>query len=506
MKSTNIFFWIFIVITIAFFVLSCNNSGDNDTALQTETFWAWDFKTNRYYRVTADLLAQGLHSNIWVERGSRVTVEEAILVATAYDNDIHNQLIEAFDQIFEDDEGNIFTSMQFADGMSRTPNGRLCILFLDIKDFYLPGINPSYVAGYFDPLNFFNQDNSNRRDMIYIDIYPGPPPGSKESNMIIAHEVQHLMNFVSSILFRWDGVNPYIDEFLMDLWIDEGLSGAAEFIYAGAHNLERVEWFNTNGDGQGQINQGNNFFVWGNRNAVLDDYATVYLFFQWLVLQTDKTIYGDIITSNQTNHDAVLSAFNRSVSGSPLDYRSVSGSPLDWGTLLRDWLAANFINSDSGRFGYRNDPVLGRSGSKPVQAPLPTVISSSVDLFPGEGVFSRLNGSFTPSVTGDIRHASLSTTGVTGSFTAAPGHTLLTYNVNTDNKALPTDGTTTGQVPIRTNLQMSISGSFSAQSNRSTLSGPFRISGGDLLRRRGHLDAASDLDISKILRGAKIAE
>jgi hypothetical protein len=356
--------------------------------------------------------------------------------------------------------------MEFADWLSVEPDGKLCILLLDIRDGFHPNNNPAYIGGYFNPIDLLNLRNSNGRDMIYIDTYPGVP-GSLDSYMTIAHEVQHLMNFASSIVYRHQvsGQNIIIRE--MDLWIDEGLSSAAEFIYSGQHNMGRINWYNNNTTGQ--IVNGNNFFVWGNRNAVLDDYATVYIFFQWLRQQTGgNTIFSNIIKSPNLNHIAVVNA--------------VPGYS-NWETLLRDWLAANYIRAATGVYGYGNDPVL-----QTIQArTLPSGITNR-NLFPGEGVYSIMPPNYVmPSAGTFIRYSSLGTSPVTVNNTPAAGNALLTYNISTNLSNIQGEtGTVTGTA------SMGIT-SFAGNFLQDSLGGPYRIGAGDSFRQR--LNDTDDMEI-----------
>ena len=397
------------VLTVVFtlFLLSCPEEFNYDDT----KFWVVDFSSpvaaNKQYQIDAEFLASGVHCTIWAEKGSNLSYSTAASIAREFDNKIYPKMMEAFGCQFTLSNGKTENTMQYADVDG---DGKLCILFMDIKDSY-SSTNRSYIAGYFYPLHLYIDPFSNRRDMIFIDTYPGPDPGSTESNMTIAHETQHLMNYSTTLALR---STPYRRE--MDIWIDEGLSSAAEYLYAGTHNYARVNWFNTNGNGAGKINQGNNFFVWDNHGSVLDDYSTVYLFFQWLRLQSNGTgIYKEIISSAYSDYKAVTTAAAK---------YSLSG---DWGTLLGNWLAANYENHSSNINGYKNDPVL-----KNIKVPGSAGIGASVSLYPGEGVYSKVNGSHSFDGSGNIKYVQLT------------GNVLLTYNNSTNNKEGTSPGSTTG--------------------------------------------------------------
>ena len=438
-------------------------------------FWATDFKTNKDYRVDAELLAAGDYCNVWVEKGSGINNAKAREVANHYDTKIYPKMIDNFSiKNFSYKIGNnnlqFDNIMDFADWYV-DDDKKLCILLLDIKDNYNGISNTSYVAGYFWSGDFLKAyEKSNERDMIYIDIKPGLDLDKiEETYKTLAHEMQHLMNFATSIYLR----APKNDQgqitglVYMDTWIDEGLSAAAEWVYSGQYSLDRIDWFINNGQRnsltvKGLIDKGNTFFVWNNHKentyAVLDDYATVNLFFHWLRLQTNNNIYRQIITSAQKDYRAVANAFNTTASEN-----------YSWDELIKTWFAANYINASSGRYGYRNDTVL-----RNLKVPAPKTIASSISLAPGEGVYSKaaLNPNFSNGTY--IKYAYL--TGSTLSDTFQTNSVILTYNANNDISGTNASGRTTG-TPIA---------NIGNQEERSLMpgfTGPYRIGGWDLIER-----------------------
>jgi hypothetical protein len=271
--------------------------------------------------------------------------------------------------------------------------------------------------------------------------------------------MQHMMNFATGIITR----APYNDTWLMDTWIDEGLSLTAEWVYSGSNIDGRLNWYNAGASGT-RIRTGNNFFVWDQYgdDSVLDDYATAYLFFQWLRLQSggSTAIYRNIIGSRYSDYNAVVNAMN--------GYK-------DWPTRLKTWLAANYINAPSGPYGYMNDSALRNVRARTIPSGI-----SSVNLYPGEGVYSATNSSgTTPNPGINIRYAGLSKSpdDVDDTATFASG-VLLTYNIDTNQANRTEAGTTTG---IAASIDI-ITESLSVQV---TLSGSFFIDAKDMMRRYG---------------------
>jgi hypothetical protein len=466
-------FTIFIFTLLSF---SCRLDNLKDE-IKYRSFWAEDVRTGLSYKLQAALLAEGEKCNVWVEKGAYITEDAAKRIADEYDNEIYQKMKNAFS--FEDTvnyNGQIFSNiMEFADFLG-DGDGKLCILLLDIRDNYRNDGNETYVAGYFSAYNFLNYNNSNYCDMIYLDINPGIP-GSFDFFCTIAHEVQHLMNFCSSLIFRGK-INSIgiLNVKLMDTWIDEGLAGAAEWLYSGEHPEIRWKWFNK--DPSGLIKKGNNFFIWGNhqienQNAVMDDYSTTYLFFQWLRLQSgSSSIYKKLITSENFNYEAVTDIISGEVSA---DY-------LSWETLLKTWMAANYINASGGPYGYKNDDTL-----KQIKANTIPDGATSLYLYPGEGVYSIIPDVFSTPVLGsegNIRYVFLDreTQNMSdGSFSA--GNALLTFNINTvnldtvDNPVQREEGETTGICEPDDNTVTK------GRYVKAPFKGPFPVGAGDVLRQ-----------------------
>jgi hypothetical protein len=453
MEGRNFALRTLLVILIGFLFLSCDFDFDDDDA---KTFWAKNIKTGSDYKVKAELLATGDYCNIWVEKGSGINKTQAKNIADEYDKKIHFQMIEVFglENPSFTYKGNVMTFsdiMEFADWLG-DEDGKLCILLLDIKDDYKKDVNESYVAGYFWNGNFLDVTGSNYCDMIYIDTYPGMVGENiEEAYSTLAHEMQHLMNYVTTRIKR---STP------MDTWIDEGLSSAAEYIINKEHSSDRIDWYNGNGYSEanikGLIDQGNNFYVWNNHKetqyAILDDYATVYLFFQWLRLQNDIGVYRKIISSTSSDYQAVTTATGK-----------------DWDYLLKNWMAANYINAGNGIYGY--------GGEISVTAHTFTSGTTQVSLYPGEGVYSlTTSGDTMPSQSGKINYAGLSKTSATVNNNINADGALLTYNINTVLDASAEIGTTTGKAA---------SVIIKPGSSRAAMpySGPYRIGAGDVLRQ-----------------------
>ena len=481
---------------LAFLLCSCellsesdsggSGSVNNPANVPPRKFWAQNIVTGNFYQVNADLLAESKNCKVWAEKGTGISAATATSMAKAYENTILPKMLDTYGIVYDfkyQEQVIAHNTMELADWYG-DGDGKLCILLLDIQDGYSPGVNDSYVAGYFHSLNFIKDTYSNLCDMIYIDAYPGSP-GTKESNATFAHEMQHMMNIITTQVTRSSA---------MDLWIDEGLSSTAEWLIEGSHPESRWAWYNQ--DPSGLIQKGNNFFVWGNRGsenqyAVLDDYSTAYLFFQWLRLQAGSNdIYFDIITSSDYDYKAVTKAANDYMAGKNYS---------DWGTLLKTWLAANYINAPSGPYGYKNDGTLKGIRAKTMPSGV-----TNVSLSPGEGVYSLTNNFAMPSNKTFVRYAGLNRSGNDLNDAATfSGGALLTYNANTNISGGPESGTTTGVASY--DFADSVPERSVAGTTGINLSGPFVIGAGDVLRRNG-FGEKTFLELPKLKKGITVLE
>lgn len=364
-------------------------------------FWAANTQTKKYYILTAPVSKEGQYCIIHIEESCRSLIDDSTVdnIISEFDNSIYPLIKTKFG-----DESDI-------DG-----NGKTIILILDIKDDYSG--SGSYIAGYFDSSNtFVNSDynpHSNECDMIYLDCNPGIP-GTSDFLITAAHEFQHLINFAH---------NGMTNGKIQDTWINEGLSSAAEYLYSGSHIAKRINYYNSFQD---NVSSGNNFYKWGNE---LIDYATVYLFFQWIrIHSTDgDAIYKDILDSSYNDYKAVVEQVEAHL---PDYYNGISIDNSSWTNIMIDWFIANQINKTSGKFGYAGEITsLTKMNAK----------SGIKDLYPYEGVIKNITGVYSPGSSGDsIIYRGISADGSIDSTSSYSGDYILALNTNPKN-----DGTKEG--------------------------------------------------------------
>ncbi|MDR0689531.1 MAG: InlB B-repeat-containing protein [Spirochaetaceae bacterium] len=393
----------------------------------TELYAQWDSNSEReiktFYAVTTD--------NIWYMVDTEKLAENDLCVVYG---DVNENISPATAEVIAGEyAANIYPKITgiFGDIMYMpNNNGKLFLFLLDIIDGYTG--SGGYVAGYFDSSHMFDNPYSNKASMLFMDVYPGDSSALTDFSTIIAHELQHLIHFSISM------EQPQIPQ--KSLWINEGLSLAAEYIYGG-EQAPRLNYFNGKfGDVtvDTTIPYGNNFFVWDGYweqkyGDYLADYSTAYLFFRWLGIQAgDDTIYKTIVNSEYADYRAVTESAKS----------SINSEFSDWKTLLAAWMLANYYQQNTGLYGYKNQ--------LPLRGNLPSLTkwmvynsgASEPYFFPGEGVFSPISlGSRNPSYpAGNIHYIGLpnGVFSISSGSLLGPGpytgNVLLTFNGNTDER------------------------------------------------------------------------
>jgi hypothetical protein len=431
-----------------------NGPKNPNTEKVDRVFYAYNFTNttgnplDAYYPVNTILLAENERCLVYGELNSAVSVSAARAIAAEYAGSIYPKITGVFGG-YED----------------ALKTNKLILLLLDIKD---GSSSTEYIAGYFDPKDLLisseNNPRPNQAAMLYLDTNPGKP-GDGVFYSTIAHELQHLINF-----------SRHYKTGLQETWINEGLSAAAEYIYAGSHIASKITYFNN--DPQGTIAEGNNFYFWMDDGRVLDEYATVYLFFQWLRIQAaqgeadGKAIFTAIEDSTYSDYQAVLGAAQKYID-----------TAMTWEGLLSSWLLANYVNAGSGLLGYK-DEIKGVIKKDLYVKPLTGRPSKM--LSPGEGVFSPLTGmEFSLPETDDtnahIVYRGIGKKGELSSASPFTGQRLLTLNGNTDNAggSAQEKGMLTGAEDLPATTEEQIAGKRSF-----TNDGPAPVDGGIFLRNR----------------------
>lgn len=234
-------------------------------------------------------------------------------------------------------------------------NGKTDVLLVDIIDGWEPDSQRGFIAGFFFTLDQnTTQQFSNRRDIVYIDTYPGIyNPIQERRNpsrplSTLVHEFQHL------VFHNYRGTSQE------ETWLNEGLSEFSE-AFCGFGLRSPARYFS---------NTNRSMTYWGESTSedVLQDYSRVALWTMYLWEQLGNEFITKLVQTP--------SSFGR---GIQIVNRAASdvGSALRFPDLFTHFNLANFVNDTNidPRFGYRysftgrpsprgyhNDPNVNRQG------------------------------------------------------------------------------------------------------------------------------------------------
>ena len=283
-----------------------SGGGESESTL---TFHAYNFRTNSYYSINADLKGAGDHCRVYVEHGW--TVDPA---------DIQD-IINNFEIIYPKLRDSYGEEKQNVNGDSK-----IYILLLDIQDDFNWPAMTGYTDGYFNPVDLYmNERHSNRRKVLYMDIHPGlyfsgfyypksPNPNFRDT---LAHEFQHLIHY---------NIKPSDDT-----WLNEAMSEVASFYAFNEPRWNRVELFQRND------NHSNSLTNWSHELA---DYAVVYMWAQYMADRFPNDVFRNILAvKNQRGKDSVEEYL-----GGHSDYL---GKKLGFASVFRDWSIAMFFGDNT---------------------------------------------------------------------------------------------------------------------------------------------------------------
>ncbi len=301
-----------------------------DTVGMEHDFFVYNFNTRSFYSVKATLMSKGVLAEIWVDRTEISNGHVDSNVVSSIKDALENRTPEGS----KNPEKGIIALEEEYLGMppnSGYSNGFIHFLITDIKDDWdSTNSSSSYIAGFFlsnDQPNLIGGSysyGSNKRDLLYIDSYPGIYFGGKrnphEPLPTLAHEFQHLIH--------WHYDSGEIT------FLNEGCSMNAE-ILCGYPMRSPSSYFS---------NTDVSLFTWRESNStdVLADYARSAIFMRYLSEQFGSGFLRQFIGNPLRGIDGINSTL------------ALLGSSLDFTQVFRSWTIANALNdTSSGRqYGY----------------------------------------------------------------------------------------------------------------------------------------------------------
>lgn len=251
---------------------------------QKESFFVRNILAlDTWYSLQAECLYTSNYLSIWIDSELKTTIQDSISI-----EEVLPELIQYLEHrtsplSIDSGSGSIpIIHHWFGMPPNINGNGVVDILLLDIPDMFES--TGSYVAGFFDPVNLTDFEFSNRRDMVYVDVFPSlfyrGVVRVRDVAATITHEYQHL------IQMNYEKDGP------LSVFLNEGLSELAEII-SGFEPREASSYLN---------DPSRSLLGWAYSNP-LSDYSraslfTHYMFEQigyehiWKLVQTRKTGYN----------------------------------------------------------------------------------------------------------------------------------------------------------------------------------------------------------------------
>lgn len=265
-------------------------------------FWAVNFTSNTYYKVTAAKVAEGAHCYVYLEQGQTVTQAVINEIVTQFDNNIYTNEIAAFGS-----EPN--------PGVDNDP--KITILLLSVRDGFSLPASPSFIAGFFDPANELAVANSNQKEMFYMNVNPALGtnfvPGSIDFFRTLAHEFQHMIH--------WEQKNR-LRNLHDDTWLDEAMGMVAPAYCGYGADYEAVNTF--------EHAPSDSLTGW---NDSFTDYGVVYMWAQYYKDRIGSDIFYRMLHNDQTGIASVNNAL------------AAAAYPKDFTGTFRDWALANYYGN-----------------------------------------------------------------------------------------------------------------------------------------------------------------
>lgn len=277
-----------------------------DTIGTRRNFYVYNLTTGQFDYIVAELRAIGNLTQVWVDTTELSNGHVSQVEVDAILNALENQTPSASR---DPNKGIVSLDHQyFGNPPNKDGDGKTDFLITDIKDGWQPG--GSYVAGFFFSWDQTDNAGSNRRDMLYIDSYPGIYYNNTRDPQrplsTLAHEYQHLIHY-----------NYDRDE---ATFVNEGLSEVAEVI-CGYPLRVPLRYFN---------NTDVPLFDWNNISGnVLADYERAALFTLYYTEQLGDDVLKQIVqepANGTTGYDNVFSRKGK-----------------NFIQILTNWFVANYL-------------------------------------------------------------------------------------------------------------------------------------------------------------------
>lgn len=283
-----------------------------------KAFNVQNLQNGNYSSINTELMYSGKKADVWVYN-NQITKSQAEAMGKEFDNKINSVVTDNFGSPSDIDN-----------------NGKVNILCYDIQDGFSG--NSSYVAGYFSPADLHNVAHSNKCEMFYVDTYPTMGTGAKKdpskAYSTLAHEYQHMVNYNENVIKG--------KQTEMAVWMNEGMSMAAEQIYLGKSLDSRINYYNTSSS----IKSGHSLLYWDNSGDTLANYSLSYLFMQYLKIQSGKgnKIFKELMSLSNNNYKDVETLVKKYINKN-----------MSFSKFMIEFRAALLLKQKTGLRGFKGD-------------------------------------------------------------------------------------------------------------------------------------------------------
>ena len=263
-----------------------------------QEFFVTDIASDTTYVIDATLQVVSPNAYWYVDEALHISDEDLRLASIEYENSIRPKMLEAFGDVWNP-------------GVDGDP--RLTVLHTDLG---------GGVAGYFDARHEFprhTHPHSNEREMLFMDGIAFRP-GSPEYMKVLAHELQHAIHWAH---------DPGEDS-----WVNEGLSEVATELVG--YSPSFIDAFLSRPQTQ--------LTFWVEGRGSIPHYGAATLFMLYLLEHYGDTGSLRELIAHPADGVEGINAFLRPHSKT-------------FDEVYADWIAANYLDSETGPYGYSNHQV-----------------------------------------------------------------------------------------------------------------------------------------------------
>ena len=321
-----------------------------DTVGTIKIFKVYNIDTGNFDQVEFKLMRKGAVSQLWFATGE---ISNGHLTEDVADTMIVYLETKTNNNSYDPSKGVIALGNEVLGNPPDYDGDGLSDVFVcDIQDGWDPEVGGGYVAGFFYSIDQQNHVNSNMRDVIYIDSYPGIYDGAEADPLgplsTLSHEYQHLIHYNYGNLNTFQNESQSCFASLLTGYIPHG----SYYQYLDNTNIALFQW---------------------NSNKVFPEYGRAAVFSAYLWDQWGFENAGNLTQSPSSGKTGIEYALTQ------------SGSDWSFADLLVNWGVANYVNdttlTGNPHYGYKHKMLKSWLASPTVVVDDPNLSGEVVSVF-----------------------------------------------------------------------------------------------------------------------------